>query len=310
MILVTGGAGFIGSHLVERLLKEGARVRVLDDFSSGHEANLEPWLADIDLIHGSITDPDIVGRAMRGVDTVFHEAAVPSVPRSFDEPLAVHHANATGTLVLLEEARRAEIRRFVFAGSSAVYGEKDQAVSEDDPLRPLSPYGAQKLLGEHYLKTYAHNFGLSTVILRYFNVFGPRQDPSSPYSGVISLFCERLIQGKPVQIHGDGGQTRDFTYVENVVQGNLLAARADLAPGTVLNVATGSQTSISELFAAVRGHLGVEGEPEHTESRAGDIRHSLADIGRARRTLGYEPRVDFRAGLERTVDWYQAALRC
>jgi UDP-glucose 4-epimerase len=306
-ILVTGGAGFIGSHLVTALLREGHRVRVLDDLSSGKKSNLSHVKDDVELLIGDCADLTTARQAVRGIEIVYHEGAMPSVARSVKDPLTSHRANATATLTMLTAARDAGVRRFLYAGSSSVYGDaKKLPKREDMEPCPLSPYAAGKLAGEHFLRMFASLYGLETLTLRYFNVFGPRQDPGSPYSGVISLFATRLLTGKTPVIYGDGGQSRDFTYVDNVVSGNLraLAVKGPLS-GQVVNVATGHRVTLKQLLAAMAKRLGVPARAEHQPVRAGDIRHSLADISRARKLLGYRPIVDFETGLDRTVEWYR-----
>jgi UDP-glucose 4-epimerase len=309
-ILVTGGAGFIGSHLVDALLRRGHAVRVLDDLSSGRLANLHAVRHDIEFLKGDCADPSVVRRAVERRDVVFHEAAVPSVARSVVDPARSHQANATATLSLLVAARDAGVRRLVYAGSSSVYGaEPGLPKRESMPTRPKSPYGVAKLLGEHYLRVFAELYGLETLTLRYFNVFGPRQDPSSPYSGVISLFTTKLLAGKTPVIYGDGRQSRDFTYVANVVEANLRALEATGLRGQTVNVATGRRISLLRLLSAIGREVGRPSRARHLASRAGDIRHSLADISAARRLLGYRPTVDFETGLTRTVAWYRETGR-
>jgi UDP-glucose 4-epimerase len=305
-ILVTGGAGFIGSHLVDGLLKAGHSVRVLDNFSSGRDQNLAHVRKDVEIVRGDCADPRAAKRAVKGMEAVFHEAAVPSVARSVGDPLGSHRANGTATLQMLVAARDAGVRRFTYAGSSSVYGEaKVSPKHERLAPAPLSPYALEKLTGEHYLRLFAELYGMETLTLRYFNVFGPRQDPSSVYSGVISLFTTALLRGKRPVIHGDGQQSRDFTYVANVVDGNLRALRAPVAKGDAINVATGHRVTLRGLLDALGRLIGVEPRPERRPARAGDIRHSLADIRKAKRLLGYEPKYDFEKGLARTVEWYR-----
>jgi UDP-glucose 4-epimerase len=307
VILVTGGAGFIGSHLCDALVARGERVRVLDDFSSGSEENLAAIRGRIDLVRGSITDRAVVASALERVSAVFHLAACPSVQRSFDEPAYCHAVNATGTLDVVVAAARAKVRRLVFASSCAVYGDAgSDAAREDRALAPKSPYAAQKLLGEHYLRHYGTALGLETVALRFFNVYGPRQDPGSPYSGVISIFCERLLRGEPVTFHGDGRQTRDFVYVENVVRANLLAVEKDSAVGGVFNIACGASFTVSDLYERLAGILGFTAPPKHEPPRPGDVKHSSAAIEQARERLGFEASIDYQVGLERTARWFRA----
>ena len=303
--LVTGGAGFIGSHLAEELLRRGERVRVVDNLSTGKRSNLA-HLSDVELLQGDLAEADVASAACRGVDYVLHQAAIPSVPRSVADPITSNRANIDATLNVLVAARDAGVRRVVYAGSSSAYGDTPTLPKHEAmPTQPLSPYALQKLVGEQYLQLFTSLYGLETVTIRYFNVFGPRQDPSSPYSGVISLFTSALLEGRRPTICGDGEQTRDFTYVANVVDGVLRACRAD-ASGQVVNVATGGRVSINQLCQTLSELIGVNISPEYAPARAGDVLHSQADIRRARQLLGYEPLVSFREGLQRTVDWYRA----
>jgi UDP-glucose 4-epimerase len=307
-ILVTGGAGFIGSHLTEALVKAGHRVRVLDNFVAGKRENLASVRGDVQILKGDCADARAARRAVKGIEVVYHQAAIPSVARSVAEPELSHRANATATLVMLDAARKEGVRRFVYAGSSSVYGDaKVSPKREDLDPRPLSPYAVGKLMGEHYLRVFAELYAMETLTLRYFNVFGPRQDPGSPYSGVISLFTTALLAGRVPVIYGDGRQTRDFTYVANVVDGNLLALRAKALRGQSVNLATGRSVSLRELLAVLSRATGGPGRARFAAARPGDIRHSLADVRLARRLLGYRPRVAFEAGLERTVAWYRRA---
>jgi UDP-glucose 4-epimerase len=305
-ILVTGGAGFIGSHLVEALLGRGHRVRVLDDLSSGHESNLRPFGRSVAFQRGDCADEASARKACRGVDAVFHLAAMPSVTRSVEAPLASHRANGTATLTMLVAARDAGVERFVYAGSSSVYGDTPELPKREGmPTRPLSPYGLGKLMGEHYVRLFSTLYGMQTLTLRYFNVFGPRQDASSPYSGVISLFVTALLAGRRPVIYGDGKQTRDFTYIANVVDANLRALRAQGLRGQSLNVATGKRISLIELLRALSRELDVDLAPRYLPSRAGDIRHSQAAITAARRLLSYRPIVSFKDGIRMTASWYR-----
>lgn len=305
--LVTGGGGFIGSTLVTELVRRGERVRVLDDFSTGSKSNLESVGSRIDLIEGDVSDPAVCRRAVEGVDYVLHQAAIPSVARSVEDPVSSNRANITGTLNVLVAAREARVKRVVFASSSSVYGETEVLPKvETMPDSPISPYALTKLAGEKYCVMFHRLYGLETVSLRYFNIFGPRQNPNSPYSAVISRFVSSALDGRRPTVHGDGEQSRDFTYVENVVQANLLACQAAGAAGGVFNIGTGERHSLNQLLGALEGIVGRKLDPERTAPRAGDVRHSLADIGRARSALGYEPRVRLEEGLRRTVEWYRS----
>ena len=306
-ILVTGGAGFIGSHLAARLVEQGHGVRVLDNLSSGHADNLRAIPGKVQLLEGDCADPRAAARAVKGVEVVYHQAAIPSVPRSVKDPLESHRANATATVTLLEAARQAGVRRFIYAGSSSVYGEAAELPKRESmETRPLSPYGVGKLIGEHYLRIYAHLHGMETLTLRYFNVFGPRQDPGSPYSGVISLFVTTLLKGRTPVIFGDGKQTRDFTYVDNVVDANLRALTARGLVGQVVNVATGRRVTLLALLRGVARETGRSAKAHHAPARPGDIRHSVADIRRARKLLGYRVVCELEEGLRKTVEWYRA----
>ena len=311
--LVTGGAGFIGSHLVQALISSGDEVRVLDDFSSGREENLEGFApgavgsgADVELLRGDVADAEACARACEGVAGVFHEAALVSVPRSVEEPERTWEVNSAGTLILLEAAREAGVNRFVFASSSAAYGESEELPKvETMPVDPRSPYAASKVSGETLLAAYGASYGMQTVALRYFNVFGPRQLDDSPYTGVIAIFARCLLEGAPPTINGDGGQTRDFTYVDNVVAANLAAMGGEVPAGSVINVGSGERVSILELYQAMAELQGSDLEPVMGETRAGDVRHSLADLQRAEELLGYLPAVSWRDGLRKTLEWYK-----
>jgi UDP-N-acetylglucosamine/UDP-N-acetyl-alpha-D-glucosaminouronate 4-epimerase len=303
--LVTGGAGFIGSHLAEELGRRGERVRIVDNFITGKRRNLA-HLSSVELIEGDLADLSIAHAAVAGIDYVLHQAAIPSVPRSVDDPVTSNRANIDATVNVLVAARDARVKRVVYAGSSSAYGDTPTLPKQEDmPTKPLSPYALQKLVGEQYMGMFTTLYGLETVTLRYFNVFGPRQDPSSPYSGVISVFTRALLEDRAITIYGDGEQTRDFTYIANVVDGVLRACHAPVS-GMVLNVATGSRISLNELFRALRELTGRTVNPSYGPPRAGDVRDSQADISRARQLLGYEPLVLFEEGLRRTVDWYRA----
>jgi nucleoside-diphosphate-sugar epimerase len=304
--LVTGGAGFIGSHLVEELVRRGESVRVVDSLITGKRGNLA-HLREVEFIQGDLADLEVAPRAVGAVDYVLHQAAIPSVPRSVQDPITSNRANIDASLNVLVAARDAKVKRLVYAGSSSAYGDTPTLPKvETMPAAPLSPYALQKLVVEQYARMFTDLYGLETVTIRYFNVFGPRQDPSSPYSGVISLFISALCEGRQPTIFGDGEHTRDFTYVANVVDGVLRACHAPGASGEVINVATGGRISLNHLFRTVRDLVGARAEPNYAAPRPGDVRDSQADISKARRLLGYEPLVAFEEGLERTVAWYRA----
>ena len=307
LYLVTGGAGFIGSHLAEELTRRGERVRVADSFVTGKRKNLA-HLPGVELVEGDLADLAVAQKAVAGVDYVLHQAAIPSVPKSVDDPITSNRANIDATLNVLVAARDAGVKRLVFAGSSSAYGNTPTLPKHEGmPDSPLSPYALQKVVGEQYLQMFTKLYGLETVTIRYFNVFGPRQDPSSPYSGVISVFATALLENRPATIYGDGGQTRDFTYVANVVDGVLRACEANGASGEVINVATGGRISLNELYHTMKKLVGATVDPVYVDTRAGDVRDSQADISKARRILGYEPVVSFEEGLRRTVEWYRTA---
>jgi nucleoside-diphosphate-sugar epimerase len=306
--LVTGGAGFIGSHLAEELMRRGHRVRVADSLVTGRRANLS-HLPDVEFVQGDLADEAFAHEAVRGVEFVLHQAAIPSVPRSVKDPITSNRANVDATLNVLVAARDAGVGRLVFAGSSSAYGDTATLPKHEGmPVGPLSPYALQKVVGEQYLAMFTRLYGLQTVSIRYFNVFGPRQDPSSPYSGVISVFATALLERRPPTIYGDGEQTRDFTYVANVVDGVLRACEAPGASGEIINVATGGRISLNALFETMRRIVGVELQPVYAEARTGDVRDSQADISKARNLLGYEPTVSFEEGLRRTIEWYRTAV--
>jgi len=310
-VLVTGGAGFIGSHLVHALAARGDTVRVIDDFSSGKRANLAgaPASGTVEIIEGSILDQAALERAVAGVHIVFHQAAIPSVPRSLSAPLPSHHANATGTLMVLETARRLGARRVIFAGSSSAYGETPTLPKvETMSPAPLSPYAVSKLCGEHYCQVYDRALGLETVVLRYFNVFGARQDPGSQYAAVVPRFITAALEGRAPTVFGDGTQSRDFCHIDNVVSANLLAAEVEGARGQVFNIACGRATDLNRVVALVGQALGRPVEPRYESARTGDIKHSLADVSRAERVLGYRILVPFEDGLLRTIDWFRRQL--
>jgi nucleoside-diphosphate-sugar epimerase len=303
--LVTGGAGFIGSHISEELIRRGHRVRVVDSLVTGYQRNLRDG---VEFVKGDLAEPEVARAAVDGMDYVIHQAAIPSVPRSVDKPEESHRANVDATMQVLLASRAAGIKRVVFAGSSSVYG--DQPVlpkTETMPTNPLSPYALQKLMAEMYLQMFTRLYGLETVTTRYFNVFGPRQDPGSPYSGVISLFIKALNDGTTPVIYGDGEQTRDFTYITNVVDGVLRAAETPGVGGQVFNVATNSRVSLNELLATLKKIFGSSVEPIYRESRQGDVRDSQADISKAEKMLGYKPIVGLEEGLRKTVEWYKQA---
>jgi nucleoside-diphosphate-sugar epimerase len=305
--LVTGGAGFIGSHLVEALVRAGEKVRVLDDLSSGRRENLAAVAGKVELLEGSVADPAAVRRAVAGATRVFHLAARPSVAKSFEEPEQAHEVNATGTLHVVVEAAKAGAKRLIFAGSCAVYGDAGTGpVREEARLDPKSPYAAQKLLGESYCRQLCGAAELHPVVLRFFNVYGPRQDPGSPYSGVISVFCEKMLRGVAPVIYGDGRQTRDFVGVDDVVQALTKAAGAGVERGATFNIASGRSRSVLELHAALAAAIGARVAPTFAKARVGDIVHSAADITRAQRDLCYEPASRFEDGLARTIAWYRA----
>ena len=307
--LITGGAGFIGSNIVETLLQRGDRVRVLDNFSTGKRENIKPFLDRIELIEGDIRSYHIVREAVDGVDFVLHQAALPSVPRSVKDPITSNEVNVTGTLNILDAARDARVKRLVYASSSSIYGDLDTLPKTEDMLpKPLSPYAVSKLAGEKYCQSFTRLYGMETVSLRYFNVFGPRQDPYSQYSAVIPKFVDLIRAGQPPLVHGDGEQSRDFTFVANVVQANLLACEQgleDLA-GEVFNIACGKRITINMLIKTINELTGMQVEAQYAAPRSGDVKHSLANIGKARQFLGYEPGIDLREGLERVIAWMKA----
>jgi len=307
--LVTGGAGFIGSHITEALVNRGDRVRVLDNLSTGHVENLADFRQRIEFIEADLLDTDQVAKALDGVDGVFHQAALASVPRSLERPLDTHAACVTGTVILLDAARRAGVRRIVYAASSSAYGDQPTSSKRevDLPL-PISPYGAAKLAAEYYGRAFAACFPIEFVALRYFNVFGPRQDPNSQYAAVIPNFITAILRKQPPVIYGDGLQARDFTYVANVAHANLLAMDAPEASGHVLNVANGRQTDLLTLLGVLKDLLGSSIEPRHDPPRPGDVRESLADITQARGLLGYEPQVGLEEGLRRSIDYYRTVV--
>ncbi len=306
--LVTGVAGFIGRSIAAALLARGESVRGIDSFITGKRANLV-GLETMEFIEGDLADPAACATACAGVEIVFHEAALASVPRSVADPVATNVNCVDATLNLLVAARAAGVRRVVYAGSSSAYGDTPTLPKHEEMLpNPISPYAVAKLAGEQYMRAFARVYGLETVVLRYFNVFGPHQDPSSQYSGVLAVFCRRMLAGEQPTIYGDGEQSRDFTYIDNVVEANLLAAAApaEKASGQVMNAATGSRITLNQVFALLCELTGYKGKPAYGPPRAGDIRDSLADIRLAGELIGYRPKVDFREGLRRTVEWYRA----
>ncbi|MFQ5601410.1 MAG: SDR family oxidoreductase [Candidatus Krumholzibacteriia bacterium] len=307
--LVTGGAGFIGSNLVETLVRRGDSVVVLDNFSTGKRENLEPVAGRVKVIDGSITDLPTVRRVMEGVDFVLHQAALASVQRSVDDPLTSNEVNVKGTLNVLVGARDAGVKRVVYAASSSAYGDTEELPKHETVLpRPMSPYAVQKWVGEQYCKVFSDLYGLDSVALRYFNVFGPRQDPNSHYAAVIPIFVTRLLGDATPTIFGDGEQSRDFTFIDNVVSANLKACEGGPKNGRVVNVACGERFTLNELHRTLCNLIGTNRGPNYDDPRPGDVRHSMADISRARDLLGFEPEVDFRAGLERTIEWYRTVL--
>ena len=305
--LVTGAAGFIGRSIAAALLKRGDNVRGVDSFITGKRANLT-GLEAMEFIDGDLADPAVCAKACAGVEVVFHEAALASVPRSVADPAATNRNCVDATVNLLVAARAAGARRVMYAGSSSVYGDTPTLPKREDMLpNPISPYAVAKLAGEHYMSAFTRVYGLETVTLRYFNVFGPFQDPTSHYSGVLAVFCRKLLAGEQPTIYGDGEQSRDFTFIENVVAANLLAADApaEKVSGKMMNVATSAAVTLNQVFEILRELTGYSGDPAYAEPRSGDIKHSLADISRARELLGYVPQVDFREGIRRTVEWYK-----
>jgi UDP-glucose 4-epimerase len=311
LYLITGIAGFIGSSLAHALLARGERVRGIDNFSTGNAENIAPIRSRIELIEADINDAGAVASACRGVDYVLHEAAIPSVPRSVQNPAESNRANVDGTLTLLIAARDAKVRRVVYASSSSLYGDTPTLPKHEGMLpSPISPYAVAKLTGEYYMTCFYRVYGLETVALRYFNVFGPRQDPTSQYSGVLAKFISRMLRGEQPAIYGDGEQSRDFTYIDNVVNANLLACAAPAAQvvGRAFNAATGRRITLNQTYAILQKLAGYSGPPEYGPERTGDIKHSLADISLAEKHLGYKPAVAVEEGLSKTVDWYRSQL--
>jgi UDP-N-acetylglucosamine/UDP-N-acetyl-alpha-D-glucosaminouronate 4-epimerase len=309
IVAVTGGAGFIGSHIAGTVAASGAKVRIIDDLSTGHRENLDELSGDIEFIEGSVADTALMMRALKDVEVVFHEAAIPSVPRSVEEPEQTHIASVDGTFNLLLTSRQQKVRRVVYAASSSAYGDQPTLPKvEDMAPDPLSPYAVAKLVGEYYCQVFTRVYGLETVSLRYFNVFGPRQDPGSQYSGVVSRFISALCSNQTPVIFGDGEQSRDFTYIDNVVSANLKAATTSKGVGKVINVALGERITLNQLLGELKQLIGCNDVvAEYREPRVGDVRHSLADITRAQELLGFEPVIELREGLQRTVDWWKAS---
>jgi UDP-glucose 4-epimerase len=310
--LVTGGAGFIGSNLSHALVERGEHVRVLDNLATGRMENIAELVDQnrIELVRGDITDAATLERAMEGIDYVLHQAAIPSVPRSIEDPVGGDHANTHGTVMVLDAARQAKVKRVVYAASSSAYGDKAENEAKVVTMipDPISPYAVAKLAGEQYCRSFFRSYGMETVALRYFNVFGPRQDPKSQYAAVIPNFVTAALQGRPATIFGDGLTSRDFCFIENVIEANLKACTAAGAAGEMFNIACGERTSLLEVVDIIGDLVGKKIAPVHQPARVGDIKHSLADIGKARRILGYTAAISFRAGVERTVAWYRKTL--
>jgi len=307
-VLVTGGAGFIGSNLTEALLKQGHRVRVLDDFSTGKRENLlyDETYPSLEMVEGDIRDLAVCQKAMKGIEHVFHQAALPSVQRSVEDPLGSNAVNAGGTLNILFAAREETVKRVIYASSSSIYGDTPTLPKlEEMPANPLSPYALQKYIGEQYCRLFYQLYGLETVSLRYFNIFGPKQDPASVYSAVIPRFIDALLKGHPPLIFGDGEQSRDFTYIDNVVRANLLAMSAEHLQGEAINIACGKRVSLNQLLNILKEIVGSKVSPTHEEARKGDVKHSLADINKGKRLLNYDPQVGIEMGLKKTVEFFQ-----
>lgn len=305
-VLVTGGAGFIGSHLATRLVESGYRVRVFDNFLTGHRHNLNHIAGRVELMEGDLRDAPTCIRACQGIDYVFHEAALGSVPKSVDEPLPSHDCNIGGTFNILLAAVHHRVRRFIYAGSSSAYGDTEVSPKHEGLTpRPMSPYAVQKLTGEHYCRAFFECYGLQTITLRYFNVFGSRQDPKSRYAAAIPAFATAILRGEQPIVYGDGEQSRDFTYIDNVVDGNMLAMQAAETKGESVNVACGGEITINEVIAAINRVLGTKVKPKYEPVRPGDVRHSCANITLARKLLGFEPKVSFDEGLRRAIEFYR-----
>ncbi len=306
LYMVTGGAGFIGSHIVKQLVKQGEKVRVVDNLSTGNKDNLGSIIKEIEFIEADIRDKAAMEKSVEGADYVLHQAALRSVPRSVDDPFSTNEVNVSGTLNLLLVSAQAKVKRFVYASSSSVYGDSENLPKrEEQKPSPVSPYAVSKLSGEYYCRVFTRLFGLETVSLRYFNVFGPRQDPQSKYAAVIPLFILSALEGKPLEVHGDGQQSRDFTYISNVVEANLLSARIPNVAGKVFNIACGEKYSLLEVVEAISKGLGVKLEKLHTAPRAGDVRHTLADISEAKKLLGYQPKTTFHEGMKKTIEYFK-----
>ena len=307
--VVTGGGGFIGSHIVEELLRRSETVRVIDNFSTGKRENVEPFKNRAEIIDADIAEAKNLARFLKGADYVIHQAAIPSVPKSVLDPVKSHHANVNGTLNLLNASREAGLKRVVYASSSSLYGDSPTLPKHEGMMpNPLSPYGAQKLFAEIYCQVFTRVYGLETVSLRYFNVFGPRQDATSLYSGVLALFIPAVLEDRRPTIYGDGLQSRDFTYVQNVVEANLLACTVPGVAGQVFNVACGDRITVNSMLQQINEILGKDVSPIYADPRLGDIKHSQADITRAKEHLGYQPRVSFEEGLRNTIEWYRKNL--
>ncbi|MGA2172179.1 MAG: SDR family oxidoreductase [Sedimentisphaerales bacterium] len=307
--LVTGGAGFIGSNICTKLVSQGCFVRVVDNLLTGKKSNLAAIYDKIEFIEADMGDPDVARRAMKGVDVVLHQGALPSVPRSIDDPATTHRHCVDATFTLLLAARDAKVKRFVYAASSSAYGDTPTLPKvETMPVNPLSPYAAAKLMGEYYCSVFYKVFGLETISLRYFNVFGPHQDPTSQYAAAIPAFVTSILKDKSPTIYGDGTQSRDFTYVDNVVDANLLAARAKKTEGQVVNIACGEAITVNEIIEIINKSVGKKVKPIYVPSRKGDVKHSLADISLSKKLLGYKSVVPFKEGLQKAIDWYRLAF--
>ncbi len=309
--LVTGGAGFIGCNLVRYILGKGHDVVVVDNFSTGKRENVADFIDKVEFIEGDIRDRELMDRAVKGVSAIFHEAALGSVPRSVEDPQTSHDVNVNGTLTVLESARAAGVKRIIFAASSSAYGDQEELPKHEGmPPRPISPYAASKVACEGYMRAYAACYGLETLSLRYFNVFGAYQDPEGPYAAVIPAFISRILRGQRPVVFGDGEQSRDFCYIDNVCEANWLAANApaEKCDGTVINIACGARTTLNEILDLLRELLHTDIEAEYTDPRPGDVRHSLADVSLAKKVIGYEPKVYFADGLRKAIDWYAANL--